>query len=37
MLALAARHGFRLPDSAGRRHAPARLSVGDPVLSVSIA
>jgi predicted amino acid dehydrogenase len=37
MLALAARHGFRLPDSAGSRHAHARLSVDDPVLSVSIA
>jgi predicted amino acid dehydrogenase len=36
MLALAARHGFRLPDSAGR-HASARISVGDSVLSASIA
>ena len=37
VLALAARHGFRLPDSADRRHASAHISVGDPVHSASIA
>jgi acetylornithine/succinyldiaminopimelate/putrescine aminotransferase/predicted amino acid dehydrogenase len=37
MLALAARHGFRLPDSTGRRHASARISAGDSGLSASIA